>query len=171
MRGTALFLVLAAICFGGCISMEQAAKMISDATWVAVEKTVGEKLGPLEDKIVGGLKKRWDAGLEKVSLKTAEITAASAQKIMDHVNNVTGVDVAEWDTDGNGILSVSEILAGRRNENEKRENRGDAPLGLSDQFWLLLAIGGYTAGKSARRLILKLTGKTNGEAGDPPVKP
>lgn len=169
---TILAIALVGVLCSGCISMERAAKMITDASWVAVEKTFGEKLGPLEEKILGGVKKRIDGGIEKLSLKSAELTAASAQKIMDHVNNVTGVDVAEWDTDCSGILSVSEILAGRRKENEKRKNRGDAPLGLSEQFWLLLGIGGYTAGKSARRLILKLTGKTNGEAGDAkPVKP
>ena len=165
---TILVLALVGVICSGCVSMESAAKMILDASWEAAEKIAAEKMPLLEGKIMAGMKERLDEGFEKVSGFVATKTAESADKVLDRVYASTGVDVSTWDKDGDG-LSISEIVAGRREENEKREKRGEAPLGLSEQFWLLIAIGVLTAGKSARRVLLKHMGKTNGEAGDPPA--
>ena len=148
--------------------MQSAAKMILDASWDAAEKVAAAKFPLLEGKILDGVKERIDEGFGKVSEFVATKTASAADGILDKVEAMTGVDVSSWDTNGDGIIGISEGLAGREAENEKRKRGGESPLGLSEQFWLLLAIGAYTGGKSARRAILKWRGETNGEAGDPP---
>ncbi len=171
MRGMALVLILAllGLSFGGCLSMESAAKMLLDASWNAAEKVAEAKLGPLEARIMGGVKERIDSGFGKMSVFVATKTAEQADKLLVKVEAATGVDISSFDTNDDGIIGVSEALEGRRKENEKRKKGGEAPLSLKEIFYLVLAVAGYTGGKSARRVIMKWRGKTNGEAGDPPA--
>lgn len=97
MRGTALILALLGLSFSGCIMLESAAKLATDAALAAVKAEI-----PAVKEIA-------HKGIEMAGLAAAEKSQAALIGIMKPLLKRLGVDLADYDFDGDGIYSNGEI--------------------------------------------------------------